>query len=284
MGNVSAKIWLNGALHDANTPVFSAIDRGASLGDGLFETIKIENGRPRFLAAHWARLGASADVLQLTMPFSADAIEQALCQLAAAEAVDSGAARLTLSRGEGPRGVAIPKTAKPNLLLCVNAGLPQFAQAPILGLSALRRNPQAITDRHKTLSYIDNIAARLQQLSQHPREEVAMLDVNGQMASASVANVFWWDGATLHTPSIHCGILPGTMRARVLSMVEQLGLAFKVGEYAPADFLCAKAAFMTNALIGMQPLAGADFGDGGQAKFDEFPPPLQALVRALRDQ
>lgn len=274
-----ATLWVDGVFQKTSSAVFEITDRGAALGDGLFETIKIRAGQPCHFSDHFTRLSASADVLHLPVPFDAPVLEHALLTLAKINDVKDGAARLVLSRGKSPRGLNLPKKPAPCMVLTIASGLPVFSAPPTLGLSSIRRNPWSVSSRHKTLSYIDNIAARLHQESALPRDEVIMLNCNGHVASASIANVFWLDTYGLHTPSLDCAILPGTMRARVLANARRLNIKITEGAYHPSALLNASAAFMTNALIGVQMLGGLDFGALGRAHFA----PEHSSITPLRD-
>ncbi len=271
MSKTANKIWINGQIHPADTPAFIATDRGALLGDGLFETIKILGGRPCYFDDHWTRLCTSAKYLHLPIPFEKDAVLRGANRLAKTNSIADGAARLTLSRGTGPRGLGLPPHPKPVMMITIADGLPRYEVAPVLGLSQIRRNASAVSCHHKTLSYIDNVAARLHQKSYQCREEVVMLDTDGNLASASVANLFWWDEKALFTPALGGAVLPGTMRARVLAQAQNLSLEIHEGYYPPTALLAAKGAFMTNALIGMQLILGLDFGALGTVRFTSDP-------------
>jgi len=277
MSAITPMMWLDGALQPANAPALRLSDRGAALGDGLFETIRIEAGRPCHFDDHWARLCASATVLRIALPWTRAAIVSGLEELATANGIARGAARLVLSRGPGPRGLALPAQPAPLVAITMRAGLPRYDQPPVLGLSRLRRNPWSLSCAHKTLSYVDNVAARLHQISTITRADVVMLDVAGNIASASAANLFWWHDGQWHTPALSGAILPGTMRARLLAAAGA-GIPIREGAYPPAAMLAAQAAFMSNALIGMQALAGVDFGALGQAVWR----PQRTLLDPLR--
>ncbi len=281
MNQGDEKLWINGKLQDAALPVFTATDRGSALGDGLFETIKIVGGKPCYFADHYARLCSSADVLALPIPYDRQTLDHALGQLARKNNITSGAARLSVSRGTGPRGLALPQRQEPQVTITITSGLPSFAQPPVLGLSSVRRNASSISASHKTLSYIDNIAARLHQQSQTPKDEVVILDSHGHIACASVANIFWWDGQHLHTPALACAILPGIMRARILNRAYRSGICVHEGMYQPDAILNAKAAFITNALLGTQWLGGLDFGPEKQVTFSQNTSQIVTLIDAI---
>jgi branched-chain amino acid aminotransferase len=266
-----AKIWINGRFQNADTPIICATDRGFTLGDGLFETIKVSNGAPCHLPDHFARIRASAKALSLPLPYEDATLQAALLQLIKINGITMGAARLTLTRGEGARGLALPETQKPLCILTLAPGLPHMGTPPTLGLSQIRRNSTSITSAHKTLAYIDNIAARLHQQGDNNYEDVVMLDETGALASTTCANLFWWDEDGLYTPALNGAVLPGTMRARVLDKARALGLDVHENHYEAEAILQAKGAFITNALIGIRRLAGLDFAKKGKANFDKTP-------------
>ncbi|PHS28932.1 MAG: hypothetical protein COA85_02380 [Robiginitomaculum sp.] len=267
MSKAVNKIWINGQVQEASLPVFMATDRGALLGDGLFETIKVLAGQPCYFDDHWARLCTSAKFLNLPISFERASTLQGLVSLTRCNGLTDGVARLTLSRGMGPRGLDLPVNPDPVMMLTTAHGLPHYDHAPVLGLSQIKRNACSVSSCHKTLSYIDNIAARMQQTSTIKRDEVVILDTDGHIASASAANLFWWDEQVLYTPALGGAIIPGTMRARVLVKAHDLGMEIQEGLYRPAALLTAKGAFMTNALLGMQLLFGLDFGPEGAVRF-----------------
>lgn len=285
MSRAETKIWINGHVQEADIPIFTVTDRGALLGDGLFETLKILAGQPCYFYDHWARLCASAKCLHLSLPFDNEAVLQGLVSLAQCNGITDGVARLTLSRGAGPRGLGLPANPAPVMMLTTNEGLPHYGMPPVLGLSRIRRNACSVSSCHKTLSYIDNIAARLQQSSAVKRDEVVMLDGKGNIASASAANLFWWDDQALYTPALSGAILPGTMRARVLVKAHHLGVDVREGLFPPMALLAAKGAFMTNALLGIQKLTGLDFGSMGAVQFAlETPPSFMDRLLSMHDE
>ncbi|MDI4658763.1 aminotransferase class IV, partial [Xanthobacter autotrophicus] len=108
------KLWLGTGLVEEDEARLSPFDRGFTLGDGLFETMRVREGAVLRLEAHLPRLTAGAGVLGLPLP-SLD-LAAALAATAAANALAEGVLRLTLSRGTGPRGVLPPAEPNPTLV------------------------------------------------------------------------------------------------------------------------------------------------------------------------
>ena len=123
--------------------------------------------------------------------------------------------------------------------------------------SSVRRNDGSPAARLKTLAYLDNVLARAQ-ARERGADEALMLNSRGEAACAAAANVFWVSDGRLYTPALECGVLAGTMRARVLAAAVRLGV--EVAEVrAPGEALAgAEAVFLTNSLIGLRAVSGLD--------------------------
>src|SRR5690606_6833492 len=107
-GAPAGAVWVNGALVPPGEPVLAADDRGFTLGDGLFESMRAYGGRVFRLQARLERLRASADRLGIPVPPD---LEDAVRATLAASGLDSAAVRLTVSRGPGGEGLALPEPA-----------------------------------------------------------------------------------------------------------------------------------------------------------------------------
>src|SRR5690606_33642005 len=120
------KIWLDGRLREAGEAAISPLDRGLTLGDGLFETILVTGGAARRLEAHLARLAHGAGVIGRKLP----EVDWAgtIAETMAANGLADGVARLTVTRGAGPRGVLPPADATPTVM--VTAGPPPPERGP----------------------------------------------------------------------------------------------------------------------------------------------------------
>ena len=101
-------VWLNEALIPVSQALVSVNDRGFLYGDGLFETLRADAGRVRFLTGHLERLDASARAFRLPLPENISWQER-LAQLLAANGLSRGPARvkILLTRGVAP-GLGLP--------------------------------------------------------------------------------------------------------------------------------------------------------------------------------
>jgi branched-chain amino acid aminotransferase/4-amino-4-deoxychorismate lyase len=241
---------------------FPLDDRGLLLGDGLFETLLWTGGRLPHLDAHLARMAAGCQTLGLPAFDLAEA--RALCLAALGEAglaQGRAAVRLTLTAGSGGRGLDRP--AAPVLRLAAKAAAAPLATTPVdLVLAKTRRNEGSPAARLKTLSYLDNVLARAEAQAAGA-DEAVMRNNHGDLACAAAANLFWIIEGRLFTPALHCGVLNGIARGRVLEAARTLDV--EVHEVATgAEALDeAEAVFLTNSLIGVRParrFEGETFG------------------------
>lgn len=260
-------VWRDGEWLDLAEAGVRADDRGFLLGDGLFETIRVTGGRAEHLPAHIQRLTAGAQALGLPLPAELGQLDAIVRELAERNALADAAVRLTLSAGRGLRGLERTDGAA----VCTWLRASPLMRPPgdlALVTAPFARAPGSLAARHKTLSYVDNVAARRFARNQDAGMAL-MLDTAGHVSGADCANLFWMSRGKLFTPALDCAVLPGTARARVLAA---LPVSEVQAERAVLDR--AEGAVVTNALLGAVAVAGID----GRA----LPAPQGLLAETVR--
>lgn len=224
-------------------------DRGFTLGDGLFETVLAIDGKPDQFEAHVARLIAGCAALGVPAPTLAKLAAAAAEALAGA--AGRAALRISWSAGVGGRGPDRPNPIVPTLSVTA-APAPPLGPASLVTARSVRRNEYSLASRLKTLSYLDNVLARAEARAAGGTEAV-MLNTQGQLACAAVANLFWVRGQQVFTPSLDCGALAGITRARLMQ-------AYRVEEVSagPEALGDAEAIFLTNSLTGVRAVESLD--------------------------
>src|SRR5207244_3239562 len=104
-------VFLNGQFVPESQAVVSIFDRSFLYGDGLFETMRIHNGKPFRWVQHLDRLRQGAEFLKIRIPFAEAALEKFAAELVTRNQMPEALLRLTLSRGVGVRGYS-PKGAE----------------------------------------------------------------------------------------------------------------------------------------------------------------------------
>jgi branched-chain amino acid aminotransferase len=244
-------VWLNGELVAADAARIDPTDRGFTLGDGLFETIRAHAGRAVALDRHLLRLRDGARLLGIPVAWDDLAIAGAIEQLLRALGLADAAIRLTLTRGPAPRGVLPPEHPRPTRLITAGALPPPAPPARAILATETCRNEMSPLARVKSLNFLDNVLAR-REASARGADEALLLNTRGRLAEATIGNLFLWADGRLMTPPVADGALPGIMRAR---LIERSGAVERALE--PADLFGADAAFISNAL-GLRPIASVD--------------------------
>ncbi|AHJ66854.1 4-amino-4-deoxychorismate lyase [Granulibacter bethesdensis CGDNIH4] len=213
--------WINGQVLPLSEARLSPMDRGAMLGDGVFETILMRNGRLIWVADHLRRLREGAEVLSIPVPMEEEAMRSGLIALAEAAGLTDAALRLTLTRGEAAkRGIWPPgEPVCPVLYATIAAKAADTLILPpvrVAVCATTRRNADSPLSRIKSLAYGDAILAR-QEAERRGAQDAVLLNTRGDVACAAAGNVFiGLENGAWVTPALECGILPGLTRARLI--------------------------------------------------------------------
>ena len=253
-------VWLNGALVDAAAARIDITDRGFLLADGLFETLLARQGHIKRLDEHLERMHAGAGVLGIPMPFDLETIGRSAEDLLVASGLGSAeraSLRITLTRGSGPRGLNPPLDPRPTLLITAQAASAPPESMTAVTSKTIRRDAASPLSSVKSLAYTGNILARLEAQAAGV-DEALLLNTDGNLASASAANVFLVENGVLATPPVSDGALPGIERDSVISEAQRLGITVREETVAPVRLRSASEIFLTNSLIGICPLVSLD--------------------------
>src|ERR1700736_2795516 len=218
-------VWQDGRIVMAEEAHVSIADRGLLLGDGLFETMAVHNAQVFDLNAHLERLASGLGVLGFVQAVDLPKLRSGIARYVAAEEASCAVLRVTVTRGAGPRGLAPPEAPRPAIFMTLSP-MPALRKTPLsLHVATVtRRNEHSALSRIKALPYLDNVLA-LSEARAHGADDALLLNTRGTIACASVANVFAIRDGRLQTPPVCDGALPGTMRAVVLCLAKQAGLA-----------------------------------------------------------
>lgn len=273
-------IHLDGRLVAAAKARIDPADRGLTLGDGLFETLRAGADGIARLDAHLRRLRHGARVLGIPVPISDDDLARAFRQTLDANGLGDGVVRMTLTRGPGGRGVAPPAQPRPTLMITAQP-LPEDANRPLDAVIATvtRRNEHSPLARVKSLNYLDNILAR-REAQERGADDAILLNTAGRLAETTVANLFVVIDGRAVTPPVAEGALPGTMRGAVIAAgADERPLA-------AGDLARASEAFVTNSLglRGLTSVDGTAIGDGRSGPvLDRLREIVESRENAYRD-
>jgi 4-amino-4-deoxychorismate lyase len=243
---MSGVVWVNGMP----SPTVSVFDRGLSYGDGLFETIRLVNGVAPLWSRHMARLREGCSRLKLPQPDTDALLHEAV---AVAAGMQHAVVRITLTRGLGERGYAPP--ADPALTRIV-AGF----QAPMMSGEAYvaglrlrwcetRLALQPLLAGLKHLNRLEQVLARAE-WSDPAIGEGLLCDLDGQVISGTMTNLFAVLDGVLVTPALDgCGVA-GVARAEILAARPDA----RVVALRPEQLARADEVFLSSSVRGILPV------------------------------
>lgn len=244
-------------------------DRGFLLGDGAFETVYAEGGRGAFLGAHRKRLCYGLKTLRIAPPARLAELPEILDGLAKRNAIAGpAAARITVSRGVGGRGLAIAEAdGTPPTMLVTLTPYTSLQNPAALVMTARRRLAVGSANGFKAIGgYLENILA-LDDARRAGADDGVLVNEHGRVVCASAANLFLLDGAgRARTPSLTEGATPGVVRDLLLCGAGAAGVEIEEAPLAAED-VAAAGGFLTNSLMGLRP---AFFPGGASPKGGPF--------------
>jgi branched-chain amino acid aminotransferase len=241
--------WVNGAVVEPTVAAIRADDHGLTVGDGVFETMKVVDGVPFALRRHLGRLETSARGLGIDVDL--DAVREAIDQVLAVEPMTHARLRVTVTGGPSPLG-SDRGEASPTLMVAT-APLTRWPATADVVIVPWTRNERSAIAGLKTTSYADNVIA-LRYAHDHDAAEAIFANSVGDLCEGTGSNVFVGVGGVLVTPPLSSGCLAGITRELV---IEWLG---DVAEKPlPIDALAgADEAFLASSTRDVQPIRLVD--------------------------
>ncbi len=243
--------YVNGQLLESDVAAISIFDHGFTVADGVFETVKIENGRAFALTRHLNRLANSCAGLGIKFP-GLEILEEAVSQVCKYnQAIELGRMRITVTSGEGPLG-SDRLTGEPTLVISVAQQVAWPATSEILLMPWIRNEKSPLVS-YKTTSYAENVYA-LSIAKEHGFGEAIFLNSLGFLTEGTGSNVFLVKNQKVLTPSAHCGLLKGVTRDLV---IEWASNQFEVieCEISQEEFLAADEVFITSTTRDVSPVS-----------------------------
>jgi branched-chain amino acid aminotransferase len=239
--------WWNGRITPLDEVRLSPTDPGFLFGDGLFETLRVDEARARDVAAHLDRLYAGLRRFGIALPEDRCALGRALTDVAREAPRPVARLRITVSRG----------TSEATRLITALPYEPPGADLYRRGVAAVLLPGSRIDSRSplagwKSLSYQANRLA-LREAEAQGAYEALLVNEHGRLAEGSRSNVALVFPEGIFTPPVSEGCLPGTVRRRLLEKG-----AIHERPLTREDLAAAEGVLLMNSLIGVLPVARID--------------------------
>ncbi|MGA1328757.1 MAG: aminotransferase class IV [Candidatus Nanopelagicales bacterium] len=193
-----------------NASSVSMDDHGISVGDGIFESMRVTPYGVFALNRHLARLAHAASLIGIDLPPVANlriGIDEVVAKLRANSIADARL-RLTITSGVGPAGVL--RGANINWFITA-AAIATTSTPAKLQTSRIKRNEHSVVSEIKTLSYLENVIA-LNEAVGAGFDEALLLNIAGEVAEAATCNLLFELDGELITPPLSSGVLRGITR------------------------------------------------------------------------
>jgi branched-chain amino acid aminotransferase len=252
-------LWVNGDLVPAASASLSVLDHGVTVGDGVFESLKIvrdaAGARHAFaLTRHLRRLRRSAAALDLALDRSDDELRAAVrAVLDADEKAAAGRVRITVTGGVSPLGSA-RGVAAPTVVVAAGTQVPWPPTATVVTVP-WRRNEYSALVGVKSTSYAENVVA-LRHARARGADEAILANTAGQLCEGTGSNVFVGIDGRLVTPPLSAGCLAGVTRELLLELVDADEHDLPLAALGEAD-----EAFLTSSTRDVQAIAAVDGRD-----------------------
>jgi branched-chain amino acid aminotransferase len=276
---MTPKVYLNGKLVDKPDAKISVYDHCLLYGDGVFEGIRVYDGKVFRLKEHVERLYESARAIKLEIPISKEQMIEAILGTVKANNKQNGYIRPVVTRGAGYLGLDPRKTTDPQIIIIVDdisMYPPELYEngMELATVSTIRNHPNALNPRIKSCNYLNNILAKMEG-AQAGCVEALMLNHKGEVAECSGDNIFVAKRGVLKTPPTDAGILDGITRNAIIELAKAAGIAVQELALTRHDVYAADECFLTGTAAEVIPVVKCDGRHIGTGK----PGPITRQLR-----
>jgi len=284
--NETVLISVNGKLCPRSEAMVSVFDAGFLLGDGVWESFRLHEGKLVFIEEHMDRLFRGASQISLDPGKSRNQIMEEIHRVISANQMhDQVHLRLIISRGLKPTPYQAPWviSSPPTIVI-----IPEYKKAnsrravegiKLVSVGVRRGGPEIQDPRINSLSKHNCIAACIE-AADKGGEEGLMMDPHGFVSTCNSTHFFMAKGGEVWTSSgEYC--LEGITRGKVLELCNSNGIPYSERNFTFEDVNSAEEAFVTGTFAGLTPVVSFDgslVGDGNRGPICEH---LQNLYQEL---
>ncbi|MCS7116055.1 MAG: branched-chain-amino-acid transaminase [Nitrososphaerales archaeon] len=253
-------IYINGTFYKEDEAKISVFDHGLLYGDGIFEGIRVYDGRIFMLDEHLDRLYESAKTINLQIPLSKEEFRKAIIETARKNGVRDAYIRPIVTRGYGGLGLDPRNCKAPTVIIIVQSAPPMLTKGKAVRaiVSSIRKNPPfCLPPMVKSLNYLNNILAKIEAINAGV-DEAIMLDWRGYISEGTATNIFIVKDRVLNTPPLYASILAGITRRVVIELAKELKIDVIERDITLHELYNADEAFLTGTGPEIQPIIEVD--------------------------
>ena len=288
--NENGKIYINGTFHSRENAQISVFDSGFLVGDGIWEGLRLHNGKFAFLDKHMDRLFAGASAIHLDIGLSREELIGALLEtIEINEMTDDVHVRLMVTRGDKKTPSQHPSNVVggPNIVIIAEHKVadPSISQEGItlFTVTVRRPPPDTLDQRLNCHSKLHEVIALVQAI-EAGADEALMLDPTGAVATCNATNFFIVKNGQVWTSTgEYC--LNGITRELVIEISRKNGMEAFEKPFSLTDVYSADEAFVTGTFGGLTPVTKVDGRTIADGKIGSVTLLLQGLYKeAINDE
>jgi 4-amino-4-deoxychorismate lyase len=246
-------------VNGEQTATVNVTDRGLQFGDGVFETIRIEQGKPVWWQQHIDRLLDGCSRLHFSELPDAEILKKEVNDLLAGRTAGSkeGTLKIIITRGNSNSGYATTEGSSPNRVLIFTAGSrhqSRAGQGIVLGVCEQTISGTQQLSGIKHLNRLEQVLARIE-CQENGWGEGLMLDGMHRVIEGCMSNLFAWQKNKLLTPQLEQAGIRGICREKIIMLAKKAGLTVEQCELDPGDLRHSDGLFVSNSLIGIWPVS-----------------------------
>ncbi|MDH5410535.1 MAG: branched-chain amino acid aminotransferase [Alphaproteobacteria bacterium] len=256
-------IWFDGELIDWKDANIHVLSHALHYASAVFEGERVYDGRIFKLTEHTERLHESARLLDMTIPWTTEQIDEACKQVVAAQGLTDAYVRPIAWRGSEMMGVSAQNT-KIHLAIAAWEWPAYFsAEARMKGIrmqwSDWRRpDPRTIPAKSKAAGLYMICTLSKHKAEREGYNDALMMDWRGQIAEATGANIFINIDGKLHTPTPDC-FLDGITRRTTIALAKARQIEVVERAIMPEELAQASEVFLTGTAVEVTPVS--EIGD-----------------------
>jgi len=281
--NESVKLWLNGHVVEKAAAVVSVYDSGFMLGDGVWEGLRLYDGRWAFLEEHLDRLFEAAKAIDLDIGLDRAELVSALEDTRAANGMETDAhARLMVTRGVKTRPFQHPALSQqgPTVAIIMEHSRPKLPR-PIRMATVphIRGLPMTQDPKLNSHSKLNCILAAID-AEKAGADEALMLDVHGFVNTTNSCNFFIVrQGEVWTSTGDYC--MNGITRAKVIQLCREENIPVFEKNFSLVETYAADEAFLTGTFGAQTPVGVIDGRRIGTGEIGPVTERIRALYKAL---
>ena len=253
------EIFLNGQFMPEGDAKVSVFDRGFLYGDGVFETLRVYNGKPFLLDRHLGRLAHSLGGLYIRDPYNFDQWYKSAGELITRNNTKESILRIQVSRGAGKRGYSSSGNYSPTAIISLHDSPPlndNDIQLDLITATGILADHDPLSTL-KTSNKLINIIA-LREAECAGAHDAILLNGKGFATETSSSNIFAILGTKLTTPPLNSGCLSGITRGYILELATELGIETTQEDLEYNQLKSCEGIFLTNSVRGIQNVGSLD--------------------------